>query len=84
MMNSTFSKGIRDQLYEHEKQFYEHLRKVKKNSNLKYPLSGIHILDKNEQIVVLAINVAKINNDIEFLFGRKCWGKFLVAGHKKQ
>ena len=83
-MNSTFSKGVRLLLYEHEKQFYEHLRKVKKNSNLKYPLSGIHILDKNEQIVVLAINVAKINNDIEFLFGRKCWSKFLVPGHKKQ
>ena len=63
----------------------EHLRKLKKHiTNLKYPLSGIHILDKNEQIVELALNVAKINNDIEFLFGRKCWGKFLVAGHKKQ
>ena len=82
-MNSTFSKGIRDLLYEQEKQFYEYHRKVK-NTNLKYPLSGIHILDKNEQIVVLALNVAKIDNDIEFLFGRKCWGKFLVAGHKKQ
>ena len=67
------------------KQFYEHLRKVKKNADLKYLLSGIHILDNdNEQIVVLALNVAKINNDIEFLFGRKCWGKFLVPGHKKQ
>ena len=58
--------------------------KYKINTDLKYRLSRIHILDKNEQIVVLALNVAKINNDIEFLFGRKCWGKFLVAGHKKQ